>query len=333
MALSKKAVAQAGGVKAPEIINKDDTNYRIKLINWLNFANSCYDGKDAIKFFTSWGEKAGMVGEIDPSRVVPTMGWVAFAIEAGNELVDDDVLRLMDHWESIRIDQKPVQPKPVKKEVDPLQVMDKVDYITDEFIKNRDRVPEVTVEVFSGCVKKDVELYREYIKGFLSICQNADSEEYGWSEVQIRNGKALVKRLLASLDQWNDEFKLRKPRKVRKSKVNVEKKLANLKLDPKSRIDGSEILGAKRVVFWDGNYNQIRIYESDEGLDIKGTSLYNITASKAKRIRPNKRDEMIKAFSGNAQKRAEKLFGSTNAKEVVPTKQTNDQMVILKVTK
>lgn len=332
MALSKAQIAKAGGVNAPAIIQHDDEHYRINLIKWLNFCTSSFDGKDAIEFFKSWGSANNMEGKIKDNLVVPTMGWVAKVQEFGNFIREADLQKLRVHWETIKMEPVVVPDVPVKQksEPDPLLPMDAVDRVFDQFILNKDRIPAVDVSIFKDCQKKDAELYRAYIKEFQTDIDRAADEGYEWSHGQIRNARILLKLLLEALDSWMEIPK----RKTRKKKVvKVEKKIESGKLSPDSKIGLDAIVGAKRVVFWCGRYNQIRIYESATGFDFAGTSLKNVTSAKAKRIRPKLQTGMIAMFSGNAQKKAEKSFDLLKTNEVVPTNQTNEQMIILKVSK
>lgn len=341
-----------------ESINKENIYKKIGYI--LNFYQRTYDLKDSKKFLIKanpqYKQILNNISDIDYSQYI-TLGFLSKLLSDSNLHLEKDnsimlwynnklneVLKLkqIKKQELGKIDNRKgndIQ-KAILEQVK--KIMPAIDEYIDSYIIEENKT---NFDIIEYLKKKDLsaiharKIYNFYLKDleeFESINNDKQLKEaYNkFSKKRINEIINFYKELLQNIEIFITlKSKNRKSRKPKK--ISIEKKLASLnylKVSDSLNIASekpSKIIGAKFLVTYNVKYKKLCIFESKNGLNVKGSTIYDFVSCIEKTVR--KPEEFLLNVQKNGKRKIKSLFSELKTKENIGNGRINKETLLIKI--
>jgi hypothetical protein len=199
--------------------------------------------------------------------------------------------------------------------------------VLDEFKLLISKINKSEVKDVIYQIKRLKEEYEE-----IHNCSQLQESYHFLNKVQI---KKMIKFLMTIIDYASyivNKNKIEKPSKKKKI-ITASKKISNLQYCAKDEtlmvvsVNPEKIIGAKVIWSFNRKYRDLVKYTSDEGFDVKGTTLINGTSAISKKIR--KPEVFLKQFMHGTKLKQDKDFIKIVGREKTTNYRFNSDMILL----
>ena len=228
-------------------------------------------------------------------------------------------------------------------------IMYDIDRLQDEWIDNK----KTELDLFKLCSEYDIKpgagtniiksrletMKLEYTDAIDNICEQAVEAFSHLKKVELKRRVSVIDKMLGDLDKLQNVVKqTRKPR-VKKA-VPLEKKIGKLRflknddaLNIQS-INPGTIIGAKRLYVFNTKSRTLFEYISidENGLDVKGTTITNVSSDVSRSTRLRKPEDFLKHILKLTPLQINKEWEKLTTKTTIdPTARISDDCILLKV--
>lgn len=273
----------------PEVLQAD---YKILLMRALGWYSRERTLDDSVKYFINHFKSEGISPNI-PVMVVSNLGHICRMMSRGFPATEDIQKRLQVALKRAKAATVIVKEQAKKKvEAEALEVKKEVyvvkgaitdPKVSDYLTRFDDHIDAIITEGVTksinlsllGFSKKQRDEINLYVTRFNTNMFSCTDEEIGLP-AKIRNLiKTFVTKILDEIGQ--PPMKIVRMKKPQTKEKQVEK----LKISKESLVDKEQLIGAKVAIFFDETYRKIRVYFSEDGLKVKGSTLLNYDVEKS----------------------------------------------------
>jgi hypothetical protein len=273
----------------PEVLQAD---YKILLMRALGWYSRERTLDDSVKYFINHFKSEGISPNI-PVMVVSNIGHLCRMVSRGFPLtkeLETRIQRTLKAAKAASVIAKEQQKKKVEAEaavvkkevyivpgaiVDPKvsSYLERFDDHIDALIGNNS-LKSINLHLL-GFSKKQRDEIKLYVNRFKENMFSCTDEEIGLP-AKTRNAiKTFVDKIIEEVGATPVKIaRIKKPQ-------SKEKQVEKLKLNPKSPIDKEQIINSKVVILFDETARKVRLYVSDDGIKVKGSTLLNFDPDKS----------------------------------------------------
>lgn len=347
----------------PEFESITNENVYNKIGSVLNFYHRTFDLKDSKKFLIKANPQyktiLNNISDIDYSKYI-TLGYLSKFLLDSNLCLEKDNHVMV--WYNEKLNEV-LKLKQIKKEeliaegkIDNRKgndvqkaileqvkkIMPAIDEYIDSYVIEENKI---NFDIIEYLKKKDIsaiharKIYNFYLKDleeFESINDDKQLKEaYSkFSKKRINEIIKFYKKLLENIEIFITlKSKNRKSRKPKK--ISIEKKLATFNYLKVSDIlniaseNPSKIIGAKFLVTYNVKYKKVCIFESKNGLNVKGSTIYDFDSCIEKTVR--KPEEFLLEIQKNGKRKIKSLFSELKTKENIGNGRINKDTLLIKI--
>lgn len=323
-----------------------DISSKISLIKALNWYHINQDKKDAVQYLKEYCNKRNILLEnikhIEESSIIVTYGWLARILinnNIQNLLYDENILNYIKNIK------KGETPKVVtriynKEEFDIENFIGCLEECFDDFISN-----SIEFDIEKECIKKFVpKKYRNNIKNWAKLKYNEflfddtdDEKTEAYSNISTRNRNKLLSIFSKFLENdIKNNKKITRKRKIDPNKrvKNVKFKIEDNELNLKSILP-VHIIGSKFVILYNTKTAFLSIFKANSvnGLDIKGTTIYNYNESIGRKRLRKPKEVLNKIINLSKKEEIIDVFDKLTTTSYSNNGKINEHTIILRVEK
>lgn len=346
---SNKAKATAFFGKEPIIKDSSNVTEIVAALNWLRTEQTTELNRKWLQAYMKQSGYAKSKTENVMSNLrYLSSNWfsVARILTNGSAVPEGTNLRLDTALDEINsYGETKEAPKVVKPKQTSVPVQEDVLSYIDLLIQ-KSTTAVVDEDVYSFLMEKNVtktqveELISEY-KSTYNELLNLDTDESiqecyaDYTPKQRRNIQTFFKNLYAQFEQYKKIKQTRKKAKTKPRKQNKEKLIAKLrymKESPEYRIasvDPMKLIGAKTVVLFNNKTRDVSIlYAEEQGISVKGTTLFGFDKEKSMTKRLRKPNDVL---SHGVKAGLENAFSAAKTVSKPANGRMNENIIIVKV--
>lgn len=318
-----------------------------ELVKAYNHYNYMYSHKDAKAILEKAYPKIKW-SNLKKSEINPTVAWI-YLLERDGCVFDTKTLVERDEYLSkslglsiLNKKQEAAEENKPKEEprfVDKVHIADFddiIDYLYDSFdiVGATEKAKVLCSALNKSQIDELIAIMTAQAEELGMIPKNKDVvQAYSqYTKSNIRVATKFFTELKSSLEFVKEVKKAsRKPRK--KKVITIDKKLKNFKYQAAFpalelvSINPETVIGSKILWTFNTKTRELTHFQSDEGFDVKGTTLVNGTKAKVKRVR---KPDFIKTFKGLAKLRMPKEFAALKVNERDANYRINQDTILLK---
>lgn len=340
----------------------EDADLRAELQKAYQWYSDAQDRKNGIKFLNTWA--SANLSEYDAAaihrtrdRMIPlNLCWIARILTRNLAVPDETKKYFLEQIEELvekatdveeeddSPDDEPRADKSVLRARALISEFDiRIDIYTNTFeVGERPYEFFMKNQVNSKQARYLIEHYTPWIKELQELVeQKTEDLIEAYSCYTRRQHKKLFEFAQGVINDLNLVISAKKAaRKPRARKARNEndlvKNLKYLQADDALKltsIDPIQIIGAKRLVVYNVENRNVTIYESQEGLSVKGTTLLNVDEEKSAAKKLRKPEEQISGFVNQGKLSVKKTFDGIRTASKKPRARLNDRTLILSAYK
>jgi hypothetical protein len=333
--------------REPKDIDMNDLTLSglVRVFSWFNYKNNLKDARDVLNKNLpeiKWNE-------VSSSDINPSFAWMYLMEKNGciitplmKEKRDNYIQEIFKKYlNNTEEKDTPSTEKDISLSYSEKTYISNFNEIEDSFWKsfNQSESFEKTKTLISTLTKgNSMEILNDCVKPIIQELENLNSDKDLKEAYKIYNSVNIrvAKKFYQSISDYI-QFSSSASRVVRTRKkkiIPIEKKLKDLKYLKISdtfkmvSVLPDKIIGAKIVWAFNTKTRDLSVMESQDGFDIKGTTLINGTSVKTKKIR---KPEFLKDLFSTTKMRMEKEFSALKVTERQGNFRINGDMIIAKV--
>jgi hypothetical protein len=359
----KSGVRLIAGEPSGEAISYINPDYKIALINALNWYNREKTSKDAVLYIKEWalaqGDKSGVIAVEKTNKSIPSsFGWVARLLSTGAVLDPKEELRLKAFIASLAKEQIVVAaPKAGPRVSIQDSIKEKANELLGEFegllddLSTGNLPSNFSVKAFltgkqvgapyvpyiDTWAKRKIAEYLPVLKGGDPYLKEAYSNYKKRDLMDLLNFlKSVVEeaQTYAAVKKANRAPRTKKavPAGVQIRSLKYLKKFPELGLESVSPVD---VVGAQQLWVYNTKNRKLGVYKTDthKGLTVKGTTVQGYVPEESMQKTLRKPEAVLKSVIEGGKITLRRVLENVNAKESPLNGRINEDIILLRVVR